>query len=650
VQEVAQMFAECACWADPAAGGATASAGGQRADGMGAPPGRVDLASAAITEAAFRVMLTEYWAGRKYGAGAPRGPFADMLETPGVAEPWVARLEVEGVAFLDGRQKEGQLPTPSWVQELVGTHTAMPPKWRRPEFFWLFLRRKMEQLLLLQEEAGVEEPGLLRKQGEADITHFAGGWFVRDTESSFSAVWDLMQVVLLVYVCISVPYQTGFDLDTDVGSLIWWWELWIDLYFLIDIGLNFRTPFYDRSGRLVYSSRGMALNYCKGWFFIDIASCASLLQYIFLVSGSGDPSSASKTRATKGLRLLKMAKLLRLARLKRIFERLDDEVLRMLAPVGNILVLLIGTAFAMHLISCFWYLAGTSEGQGAEDEYQGERQGWVNLNYMAPQNVSIGKRYLASLYGIFVQEFQLRPTTAEMGFALVSVIVNGFIYGAVAATLSSILVMLRAPHAEYNSKMDGLKAWMRSRKLHRTIREQVAIFYDIKLSGSEGMVIDEAAIIAQLQPAPLASELVQVLYAQTIERVPFFAKLEEEVIVRLCLMLKGTPALKGSPVVHQGRLATEMYIINAGRLQVWETPPVDGPGGGGQVRARCSFGGNYFWANVREDAKDAAPAEQRSGTAAGRKAALLGKFQKGGPPPRPPPLCPAPSASVSTQA
>lgn len=35
--------------------------------------------------------------------------------------------------------------------------------------------------------------------------------------------------------------------------------------------------------------------------------------------------------------------------------------------------------------------------------------------------------------------------------------VVGCRYGAVAATLSSIMVMLKAPHVEYNAKMDVLR-------------------------------------------------------------------------------------------------------------------------------------------------------------------------------------------------
>ena len=66
------------------------------------------------------------------------------------------------------------------------------------------------------------------------------------------------------------------------------------------------------------------------------------------------------------------------------------------------------------------------------------------------------------------------------------------------------------------------------------------------------------AILQELAPSPIAAELVQILYAQTIQKVPIFFYLEQEVIVQLCLMLRTIPALPGSPVVTQGRLANEM--------------------------------------------------------------------------------------------
>eukprot|EP01048_Picozoa_sp_COSAG05_P010054 COSAG05_NODE_865_length_6876_cov_357.169396_6_plen_348_part_00 len=124
------------------------------------------------------------------------------------------------------------------------------------------------------------------------------------------------------------------------------------------------------------------------------------------------------------------------------------------------------------------------------------------------------------------------------------------------------------------------------------MRSQVEAFYDAKLASKGNVVVSETAIIAELQPAPIATELVQILYSETIERVPIFSKLEEEVIVKLCLLLVPIPALKDSPVVIQGRVGSEMYIIIKGKLQVWESSKTS------VTRVKCVHGGLYFWATA----------------------------------------------------
>ena len=60
--------------------------------------------------------------------------------------------------------------------------------------------------------------------------------------------------------------------------------------------------------------------------------------------------------------------------------------------------------------------------------------------------------------------------------------------------------------------------------------------------------------------------------------------------MKLCLCLHPIPALRGQPVIVQGRVGTEMYIVNKGRLQVWEHS-VAAP-----IRAKCSVNGVFFWA------------------------------------------------------
>lgn len=155
-----------------------------------------------------------------------------------------------------------------------------------------------------------------------------------------------------------MPYQAGFSIGSDPWSTWWWFELLVDSYFVVDIGLNFRTPVTNKNGIVLTDSKAMAMNYLRGWFVIDLLACASLLQYIYLIRDDANDSSErpSPARATKALRMMRLAKLLRIARVKRLMKRVGDRVMHILAPMSNIFVLLMGTAFAMHLSSCFWYV------------------------------------------------------------------------------------------------------------------------------------------------------------------------------------------------------------------------------------------------------------------------------------------------------
>ena len=172
--------------------------------------------------------------------------------------------------------------------------------------------------------------------------------------------------------------SSRFDIsaDTDSGLVVGA----IRRRAVVDIVLNFRTPFFDAQGRLVYNSTEMAKHYLKGWLLIDIGSCASLLQYVFLLTNSSESDGASKARLTKVLRLLRLAKLLRLARLKRLLDRLgrcccDTSTTRKrVCPADRDLM-------CMHLMSCFWYLAGS----GSDIVNGQENTGWVSEVFEDPK-------------------------------------------------------------------------------------------------------------------------------------------------------------------------------------------------------------------------------------------------------------------------
>ena len=64
-------------------------------------------------------------------------------------------------------------------------------------------------------------------------------------ETTFRFIWDSLQVVLLLYVALIVPYRFGFSVVATGGSTSWWWEVFVDLYFVGDVILNFYFAYED---------------------------------------------------------------------------------------------------------------------------------------------------------------------------------------------------------------------------------------------------------------------------------------------------------------------------------------------------------------------------------------------------------------------
>eukprot|EP01043_Picozoa_sp_COSAG02_P059746 COSAG02_NODE_7670_length_2901_cov_60.433262_3_plen_198_part_00 len=60
-------------------------------------------------------------------------------------------------------------------------------------------------------------------------------WYIVMPDSSFKMCWDLSQVVVLLYVAAVVPLRIGFDTTSEPFSTFWWIEVFIDIYFFVDV-------------------------------------------------------------------------------------------------------------------------------------------------------------------------------------------------------------------------------------------------------------------------------------------------------------------------------------------------------------------------------------------------------------------------------
>lgn len=107
--------------------------------------------------------------------------------------------------------------------------------------------------------------------------------------SPFKALWDWIVLFLVMYTAIITPYMAAFVLTRDsnqeaadvhsahassgltiADDPLVILDYIVDVMFIIDIFINFRTTFVDANDFVVSDPCLVAINYMKGWFVVDL--------------------------------------------------------------------------------------------------------------------------------------------------------------------------------------------------------------------------------------------------------------------------------------------------------------------------------------------------------------------------------------------
>ena len=91
---------------------------------------------------------------------------------------------------------------------------------RSPSGLWNFLNGRLRLMARMRKEWG----DLHDVYGHAE-SMFGDPpvpKYIRDPESNFSVVWDLVQIVFLLYVSITVPYRAALGIEVEFLSATWW--------------------------------------------------------------------------------------------------------------------------------------------------------------------------------------------------------------------------------------------------------------------------------------------------------------------------------------------------------------------------------------------------------------------------------------------
>jgi hypothetical protein len=98
-----------------------------------------------------------------------------------------------------------------------------------------------------------------------------GQIFLLSEFGRFRTSWDVVVIILSVWICLTQPFDVAFEPDTFKTRLYSSFNFFVDGVFIIDIILNFRTTISDFiTGEEITDKRKIARKYFFGRFFLDL--------------------------------------------------------------------------------------------------------------------------------------------------------------------------------------------------------------------------------------------------------------------------------------------------------------------------------------------------------------------------------------------
>ncbi|XP_035311007.1 potassium voltage-gated channel subfamily H member 2 isoform X1 [Cricetulus griseus] len=386
--------------------------------------------------------------------------------------------------------------------------------------------------------------------------------------SPFKAVWDWLILLLVIYTAVFTPYSAAFLLkETEDGApapdcgyacqplaVV---DLIVDIMFIVDILINFRTTYVNANEEVVSHPGRIAVHYFKGWFLIDMVAA---IPFDLLIFGSGSEELIG---------LLKTARLLRLVRVARKLDRYSE--------YGAAVLFLLMCTFALiaHWLACIWYAIGNME-----QPHMDSRIGWLHnlgdqigkpYNSSGLGGPSIKDKYVTALYFTFssltsVGFGNVSPNTnSEKIFSICVMLIGSLMYASIFGNVSAIIQRLYSGTARYHTQMLRVREFIRFHQIPNPLRQRLEEYFQHAWSYTNG--IDMNAVLKGF-PECLQADICLHLNRSLLQHCKPFRGATKGCLRALAMKFKTTHAPPGDTLVHAGDLLTALYFISRGSIEI----------------------------------------------------------------------------------
>ena len=168
------------------------------------------------------------------------------------------------------------------------------------------------------------------------------GWMpIIDSLNKNKQLWDLLILVMAIFNSFAVPleYVVTELLENQNYAML---DLIINILFIFDIVIGFRTTYFDAFGMEVRDPKQLAKNYLAGMFVVDFMSSIPYRYAKMIIPFLGSISF---------LKILKIARISRFAPFVQKLEMTEED--KATLKIFQLLLILV---LILHCLGCFWFI------------------------------------------------------------------------------------------------------------------------------------------------------------------------------------------------------------------------------------------------------------------------------------------------------
>ena len=361
--------------------------------------------------------------------------------------------------------------------------------------------------------------------------------------------WDLLIMLLAVWNAFQIPINVAFPGSFFDSTYFLILNFFIDIGFLLDIIVNFRTTFLNKKTQEeVSNSYLIAVEYLKTRFTVD------LLATIPFDNIGGFFIPEDQTVILQIFGLLKLVRILRLSRIITFLNVKSD--LKMSLKIFKIIFFLV---IYLHCVACTWYWIASLD------------ESWLPRTYVFIRGdfykTSDFTKYLEALYHavlLFTGNDIQASKTLELAFCvpvlIIGALMNANIFGEVAVIVTSA----NRKSMKFQERIDMTRNSMKNLNLPESIQQKVINFMTFTQNLLDSQK-EMQEFLFMISPS-LRMEVVKHMFLTIVENNKYL--FNKELIEFISRYLQVEIYMPEAQIVSEGDAGDTLYFLSKGECEV----------------------------------------------------------------------------------